>query len=349
VTSKRAPPKILISYRRSDSAAATNRIHERLTKAFGTESVFIDVDSIPFGEDFRTYIKDKLTNCDVVLVIIGPRWLGTRADGSVRMQDADDPVRVEVETALTAGVKVFPVLVDGALMPQAPDLPASLGNFSYLNAAPIDVGRNFNVDVERLTEQIGKAVGYVAPAAAAPADDKMTRLATFGGNALVAACGLAVPALAGLAAITPPWPPGVVFLSMVVVAVTIAAAFQILRARSASAMRRVFLACALVLGLASATYLMAMSFFVYQTPTTKERWAKGYTCTPEAQLIYKDKCPNLGVDELRGAEYEAERLWTASSVAVVKVSLVALWLVGLIAMAVLVGNFLARHAPRATP
>jgi hypothetical protein len=52
---------------------------------------------------------------------------------------------------------------------------------------------------------------------------------------------------------------------------------------------------------------------------------------------------------LRGAEYEAERLWTASSVAVVKVSLVALWLVGLIAMAVLVGNFLARHGPRTTP
>jgi hypothetical protein len=94
---------------------------------------------------------------------------------------------------------------------------------------------------------------------------------------------------------------------------------------------------------------MAVSFFVYQTPTTKERWAKGYTCTPEAQLIYKDKCPNLGVDELRGAEYEAERLWTASSVAVVKVSLVALWLVGLIAMAVLVGNFLARHGPHTTP
>jgi hypothetical protein len=351
VTSKRAPPKILISYRRSDSTAVTNRIHERLARAYGAEQVFIDVDSIPFGEDFRTYIKDKLTNCDVVLVVIGPRWLGVRPDGRIRMQEADDPVRVEVETAINGNVKVIPVLVDGGAMPQAGDLPESLSNLPYLNAAPIDIGRNFNVDVDRLIKQIGKAVGYVAPAAVVAADERTARLTAIASNALAVGGGLATPALGSLAAIAPPWPPGVAFLSTVVVAVTIAVAFQVLRSRTATAMRRTFLASALLLGLASATYLLAVSFFVYQTPTTKERWAKGYTCTPEAVLLYKDKCPNLGVDELRGAEYEAERLWTASSVAVVKVSLVALWLLALIALAIQIGNFLAQHGvpPRVTP
>jgi TIR domain len=346
VTSKRGPPKVLISYRRSDSAAATGRIHERLARAYGAEQVFIDVDSIPFGEDFRSYIKDKLMQCDVVLVIIGPRWLGARADGSSRMRDADDPVRVEVETALSGKVKVVPVLVDGGAMPQAGNLPESLGSFPYLNAAPIDIGRNFNVDMDRLIEQIGKAVGYVAPAPASGADDRTARVTAIGGSALAVAGGLAMPALGGMAAVAPPWPPGVVFLTTVIVAVTIAVAFQVMRGRTATAMRRSFLVCALVLAVASSVYLIAVSFFVYQTPTTKERWAKGYVCTPEAALIYKDKCPNLGVDELRGAEYEAERLWTASSVAVVKVSLVALWLLNFIAMAIMIGSFLSRHAGR---
>jgi len=74
---------------------------------------------------------------------------------------------------------------------------------------------------------------------------------------------------------------------------------------------------------------------------------KGFTCTPEARLLYQDKCPYLGVDELQTAEYEADRLWTASSVAVAKVSLVGVWLSGFIAMAIFVGSLLIRYSHRA--
>lgn len=48
--------KILISYRREDSAHVTGRIYDRLVQQFGRTAVFKDVDSIPLGIDFRTYL-----------------------------------------------------------------------------------------------------------------------------------------------------------------------------------------------------------------------------------------------------------------------------------------------------
>ena len=76
---------------------------------------------------------------------------------------------------------------------------------------------------------------------------------------------------------------------------------------------------------------------------------KGFTCSPEAQMIYKDKCPYLGVDELRGAEYEAERLWTVQSIAVVKVALAALWLIACIALTILISNALVHYTRGQAP
>jgi hypothetical protein len=100
--------------------------------------------------------------------------------------------------------------------------------------------------------------------------------------------------------------------------------------------------------IAVSVYLFVSSFFTYAVPTTHERFVKGYKCTSEAQLLFPEKCPYLGVDELQTAEYEAERLWTASSVAVVKVSLVGLWLASFIAMSILLAALLTRYLHRSS-
>jgi hypothetical protein len=141
--------KIVISYRRTDSDV-TGRIFDRLVQRYGKDSVFRDIDNIPFGIDFRKVINDALHGTDVLIAIVGPNWRGTRKQGSARINDDNDLVRIEVETALQREIPVIPALVGGAIMPKPTELPDSLRDFLFRNAANIDSGRNFDTDIERL-------------------------------------------------------------------------------------------------------------------------------------------------------------------------------------------------------
>ena len=93
--------KILISYRREDSADVTGRIDDRLVQQFGRQAVFVDVDSIPFGLDFRKHLDEQVAKCDVFLAVIGPDWMGPKdSQGKTRLEDPRDFVRIEIESAL---------------------------------------------------------------------------------------------------------------------------------------------------------------------------------------------------------------------------------------------------------
>lgn len=149
-------PKIAISYRRADAAAVAGRIFDRLTARFGENAVFMDVDRIPFGTDFRAHIQETLQRTDVLIAVIGADWLGISADGAARMNEKTDPVRVEIETALQQKTPVIPVLVDGAKMPDSRLLPAEFGNFAFLNAAEVSSGREFRNQMDRLIGAIDR-------------------------------------------------------------------------------------------------------------------------------------------------------------------------------------------------
>jgi formylglycine-generating enzyme required for sulfatase activity len=149
------PIKIAISYRRTDSDV-TGRIFDRLVQRYGKDSVFRDIDNIPFGIDFRKVVSDALRGTDVLIAVVGPNWRGTRKRGSARINDDNDLVRIEVETALHRDIPVIPALVGGAMMPKPTDLPNSLRDFSFRNAANIDSGRNFDTDIERLMRSMDR-------------------------------------------------------------------------------------------------------------------------------------------------------------------------------------------------
>jgi hypothetical protein len=153
--------KIIISYRRADSAATAGRIFDRLAMHYGDDAVFMDVDKIPFGTDFREHIRKVLAGGDILLAVIGPNWLGKAADGTSRIKDEADPVRVEIESALRQKTRIIPVLVDGASMPGVADLPDGLRDLAYLNAAPVDVGRDFRAHMDRLIRSIDEVLGPV--------------------------------------------------------------------------------------------------------------------------------------------------------------------------------------------
>jgi TRAP-type transport system periplasmic protein len=166
--------KIIISYRRSDSQAMAGRIFDRLSARYGEGAVFMDIDAIPFGIDFRKHIGDVLRQCDVLIAVVGPHWLGRRDDGGNRIGEPSDPVRVELEGAIERRIPVIPVLIDGGRMPSEAELPDSLKEFSFFNAAPVDSGRDFRSHMDRLIRALdgmlaGKgeaAAGQTAAAAA---------------------------------------------------------------------------------------------------------------------------------------------------------------------------------------
>src|SRR5262249_46722121 len=141
--------RIAISYRRDDSLDITGRIFDRLARHFGRKAVFRDIDNIPPGADFRRHIERMLDESDIVLEIVGPRWIGPD-DEHRRIADLADPVRVEIETALRKNKPLIPVLVAHAVMPPPDALPDSLHNFACHNAVQVDSGQDFDVDVGRL-------------------------------------------------------------------------------------------------------------------------------------------------------------------------------------------------------
>jgi TIR domain len=150
-------PKIAISYRRSDTSAVAGRIFDRLGVHYGRHSVFMDVDDIPIGIDFRDHIFETLKQTDVLLAVIGAKWMGASADGAARILEETDPVKVEIESAVGQGLAIIPVLVDGAKMPEASMLPESFGAFAFLNAAEVATGRDFDDQIQRLIAAIDRA------------------------------------------------------------------------------------------------------------------------------------------------------------------------------------------------
>ena len=115
--------RIFLSYRRRDVGGYAGRLRDALAARLGEKSVFQDVETIAPGQDFTEAIRRALDDCDAVLAVIGPAWVGADKEGAPRLGQADDFVRLELATALTRDLPVVPVLLGGAAMPAATDLP----------------------------------------------------------------------------------------------------------------------------------------------------------------------------------------------------------------------------------
>src|SRR5215210_761834 len=117
---------IFISYRREDSTTYARLLSDTLGEHFGSHLVFRDVDTMGPGVDFPTAIAAAVNECDVLLALIGERWLTAEHAGNRRLDDENDYVRVEIEAALERGILVVPVLLEGTRMPTRAELPESL-------------------------------------------------------------------------------------------------------------------------------------------------------------------------------------------------------------------------------
>ena len=161
------PASIFISYRRDDAAGYARAVYDELARHFGADRVFIDVDDINAGQAFTDVIEHAVGGSEVLLVLIGKRWRGERDAGPARIEEPGDLVRCEVASGLAKGMRVIPLLLDGAAMPTQAQLPDALRPLAGRNALALDNAR-FAADMQRLVAALREALGEPAAGVAAP-------------------------------------------------------------------------------------------------------------------------------------------------------------------------------------
>ena len=153
--------KLFLCYRRDDSAHFAGRVQDRLGSEFGRDLLFMDVDTIPLGLNFSKVLREEVAKCRVLLAMIGPNWLdAVDKDGNRRLDDPNDFVRIEIAAALRRDIPVIPILLDGARVPKADELPKVLGELSMRNG--LDVRHaSFHDDIDRLVRNLKGQLGGV--------------------------------------------------------------------------------------------------------------------------------------------------------------------------------------------
>jgi hypothetical protein len=161
--------KIFINYRRGDDPGYTGRLFDWLQDVFDRQQLFIDVDNIAPGLDFVHELDERVGECDVMLAVIGKGWIDARdATGIRRLDDPSDFVRIEIESALSQGKRVIPVLVGDAQMPRADELPEALRPLVRRNAVRLTHER-FSADIQGLVKALQQTLydtGESRPASA---------------------------------------------------------------------------------------------------------------------------------------------------------------------------------------
>ena len=169
---------VFICYRREDAGYPAGWLFDQLAARLGADRVFKDVDSIEPGDDFEEVITGAVQSCAVLLAVIGSRWLAAAGPDGCRMDDPGDFVRLEIEAALTRGVRLIPVLVDGARMPRPDQLPAGLAPLARRQAIELSHAR-FSADLAGLLNVIDKELRLIqaleTPSGALPTPGRPAR------------------------------------------------------------------------------------------------------------------------------------------------------------------------------
>ena len=156
--------KIFINYRRTDSGGYSSHLYDRLTRQFSNDEVFMDIDDIDLGKDFREVLQKKLSTVEVGIVLIGEKWLDIKDEttGQRRLDDKKDFVRFEIATMLERKILVIPVLVGDANLPEARQLPEPLAPLLDRQAHRININsRDFLRDTEKLIKSIQRYLEFI--------------------------------------------------------------------------------------------------------------------------------------------------------------------------------------------
>jgi hypothetical protein len=167
-------PAIYISYRKEDAYGEAAHLYKDLPERFGKGAVFVDVARRQPGRDYRQVIEEHVASSAVTLVLIGKAWAGAKdALGQRRLDNPQDPVRIEIAAALKRNIPVVPVLVHGAGMVQPADLPPDLADLAFRSPVKL-TQEHWGSDVDALATSLQTLVlgsqGVADAAAGAPSE-----------------------------------------------------------------------------------------------------------------------------------------------------------------------------------
>src|SRR5215211_3946681 len=190
--------KIFINYRRDDSRGIAGRLQDRLAQAFGRKNVLVGVDRLSGGVDFEVHQNNQVAACQAFVTVIGPNWLDAKDEAGQRLlHHPEHSVAIEISAALARNIRVVPVLVDGARMPNESELPESLKALARCQAVEVRQV-HFDRDAEALVEGVRKAL-----------NGGSVGLRSWRGRAVAGVAGAAGLLLVGWIGIhhIPVWPP----------------------------------------------------------------------------------------------------------------------------------------------
>lgn len=193
--------RVFISYRRGPSTPYARQIYDELSERLGADRVFYDIDTLEPGTDFLEVIERHIDESGLMLAVMDSTWpTVAHPNGDLRLNDEEDPVRMEVSRALQRKLKVLPVLVGGAKMPKDSALPTPLKPLVRRQAHELSDTR-WRADVDDLVTRVAKAldVKNVQPARHRRTSPGKSRrgLIAGGAAAAVAAAVLAFALLGG--------------------------------------------------------------------------------------------------------------------------------------------------------
>ena len=149
---------IFINYRRDDAPGVAGRLFDHLATRFSKDDLFMDVDAMKPGVDFAKQLDTQVSQCRVLLAVIGPHWLDAiDKTGARRLDNEKDYVRSELASALKRDIAVIPVLVDGAVMPAEESLSDDLKPLAYRHALELRHSR-FSADADAIAHALEAAV-----------------------------------------------------------------------------------------------------------------------------------------------------------------------------------------------
>jgi hypothetical protein len=167
-----AKPQIFVSYRRDDTRWLAGRLYDRLQAEYGRDHVFRDVDTIRPGIKYTSQIESAVSECDVLIALIGDAWLSASDAKGRRLDNPNDLVRLEIAAALARDIPIIPVLVEGAQMPPVEEVPSSISGLSLFQASEVTDSR-WSYDVDQLLAAINELTNL--PTSGARAADRLVQ------------------------------------------------------------------------------------------------------------------------------------------------------------------------------
>ncbi len=150
--------RIFINYRRDDTQGVAGRLFDHLALKYSRSELFMDVDAMKPGLDFIKQLDLQVSQCHVLLAVIGPHWVDARdAAGKRRLDNDKDSVRIELASALRRDIAVIPVLIEGTAMPSEDSLPDDLKPLARRHALELRHTR-FNADADAIVHALEEVV-----------------------------------------------------------------------------------------------------------------------------------------------------------------------------------------------